>query len=144
MSEGKAEDVLPAVCSISCIFTFVHVLTRGERKPIDKSEWLIVGIDVVIVVYWILSEVMGMNGKATIVANLLFQGSTILSFIPMIKEVWHDRNAETKTPWVIWSLAYATQLGVLGMQGSRWEEWVYPAVCLPLHAIIAIISNPRR
>lgn len=144
MSKGSAEDILPIVCAISCVLTFFHILTRGERKPIDREEWIIVALDSGIIVVWIISGLVGLDGKATIVVNLLFQFSTILSFRPILKEVWGDRKVETKLPWILWSCAYGVEITVLAVQGSSWNEWVYPFVCLPLHAAIAILANPRR
>jgi len=143
MSKGHAEDILPIVCSVSCILTFIHVLTRGERKKIDSHELLIIGIDILVVIFWIITSLVGFGEKAAIVANLMFQASTLLSFGPMIREVYKDGEAETKLPWILWSCAYAMEIAVLWVQHSVWNEWVYPIVCLPLHVIVAIFAKVR-
>lgn len=144
MSDHSAENILPAVCSICCILTFIHIWIIGKMERIGMGDWLIITIDSCIIIYWAIASFIGDVGQSAMVANLLFQASTILSFVPIIREVYREPGTETRMPWGIWSAAYAVEIIVLWSQMAKWEEWVYPSVCLPLCFILTIIAKPRR
>ena len=105
---------------------------------------MIVGIDSCITIYWAVSSIYGERGQTATTANLLFQVSTILSYIPIIREVICEPEIETKPPWVFWMFAYVIETVVLWVQVAKWEEWVYPIVNLFLCLILVIIAKPRR
>lgn len=132
LSHDWAKEALPLLCSIGCIGTFVHLwIKNGFGKP-SPFDWWILGIDFAIVTYWTFS-----SGDE---ASLLYQGSTIISFIPMIRGLLNKEDYENPWAWAIWSIAYELMIITVMFRFEKWQDWFYPAVCLVLHFTVAIIA----
>lgn len=145
LTEGDwKKEVLPAACSLSCItMTIVLYAKKHMHKPKEPWEWCAFGIDGFASVVFVVA-----SGQPAL-ANALVQIGTISSFVPTVRDTWLDPDGERPKPWVVWSLAYALLLTVVlvDKDPAVWSQAMYPATCLVLHALVAVLAtrkNTRR
>ena len=124
-------NILPAVCAIAAIATFCYAIARKRFSWPDKVDWMFVGVDGAITVVWIFTN--------AILANLLYQVNTILSFIPMCRGLLSGREKEKALPWLIWALAYSILTWSVLLRFHRWEELAYPLSHVAIHIVVAMI-----
>jgi len=124
-------NILPAVCAIAAIATFCYAIARKRFRWPDKADWTFVGANGVITVIWIFTN--------AILANLLYQVNTILSFIPMCRGLLSGREKEKALPWLIWALAYSILTWSVLLRFHRWEELAYPLSHVAIHIVVAMI-----
>ena len=129
-------NILPAVCAAAAIGTFGYAFARKRLSWPDKVDWLFVGVDGVITVVWIFTN--------AVVANLLYQISTISSFIPMYRGQLAGKEKEDPLPWLIWTLAYSLLTAAAYLRLQLWEELVYPVSHVATHLVVALIANTKR
>ena len=130
------KEILPFVCSLCCIGSFLFFWKRGSMRWPDKSDWAILAVDCLITVYWFVT------GSSE--ANLLYQVGTVISFIPICRGMLKKTDREEPLPWVVWALAYATLCLTVIMRWQKWEDLVYPGVCLVLHFITAVLAHKTK
>lgn len=133
MSGDITKDILPFCCASACVTTFVIHYQKGNFGKVERLDRMVFVVDVAICLVWLKI------GSATI-ANLLYQLSTVISFIPMIKSTWEKPEREKPTPWFVWSLAYALGLCAVYATWQKWEDAVYPMFCLILHLCVGVLS----
>ncbi len=121
--------ILPAACSVMNMATFLTCLFKGRLRKLRMIEWTILFLDIVIVLFWWLS-------KSATLTNLLLQASTLISFLPLICDVWKNPSIEKPTPWLLWTLGYALLFSIVLLRWKKWEDAVYPLLCLILHGIV--------
>lgn len=129
-------NILPIVCTLAAIGTFCYALVRRRFGWPDKIDWLFVGVDGVITVVWFFTNV--------VVANLLYQVSTVLSFIPMYRGQISGREKEQPLPWLIWTLAYALLVASVSLRSQRWEEMMYPLTHVVVCLVVVLISLVKQ
>lgn len=133
-------NILPAVCALAAVGTFCYAIVRKRFSWPDKTDWAFVGVDGAITVIWVFTN--------AVLANLLYQVSTIMSFIPMCRGLLSSREKEKLLPWLIWTLAYTVLMWSVLLRFHRWEEMAYPlshvAICLVVAIIIIIKLRSSR
>ncbi|HHT9130553.1 MAG TPA: hypothetical protein ACFYEC_06790 [Candidatus Brocadiaceae bacterium] len=112
--------------------TFCYAFVQKRFGRPDRIDWVFVGVDGVITVVWYFTN--------AVVANLLYQASTVLSFIPMYRGQLFGREKEEPLSWVIWTFAYSFLAISVSLRLHRWEELVYPVTHVTVHAIVAVIA----
>jgi hypothetical protein len=132
MTQDWVKNILPAACALACIVTFVYCLFRGKFTKLDRTEWVFFGLDSSITVTWAFTS-------AT-VANLLFQASTVISFIPIIRGLQMGKDREHYLPWLIWTVAYFLFLISVTLRLQDWTELAYPVSHVITHFVVLMIA----
>ncbi|MEY2664840.1 MAG: hypothetical protein RIT04_648 [Candidatus Parcubacteria bacterium] len=136
LTQDWVKDILPFCCALSCMITFGVRAYRKQFGRISAKGWVILLADIGITLVWFFTSAME--------ASLLYQLSTVLSFIPMIMGVMKGEDKEEVFPWIIWTCAYA-MLGVsVYMRLNHLVELAYPVTCFVMHAIMTYIAWRNR
>lgn len=125
-------NILPAVCAMAAIGTFIYAIVRKQFSWPDRVDWLFVGADGVITVVWVFTN--------AVFANLLYQVSAVSSFVPMWRGQLAGVEKEKPLPWLIWTLAYTLLTASVSLRQERWEEFAYPVSHVATHLVVAIIA----
>ncbi len=134
--ELSFRESLPFICSLACIVcAVIFLILRKFEWPEKRYEWEILGADVVITIYWVVTG-------DSLIAQMLLQVSVFLSFIPIIKDTIKHPQQERSGPWMIWSIAYLFLFFAEQTQGF-WM-WIYPVQYLIWHFIMGVISAKPR
>ncbi len=121
--------ILPAACSVMNMITFLACLFKGRLRKLKTIEWTILIFDAAIVLFWWFS-------KSALYANLLLQVSSLISFLPLIFDVWKKPSIEKPMPWLLWTVGYMLLFSIVLLRWEKWEDAVYPLLCLILHGIV--------
>jgi hypothetical protein len=120
---------------ITTLIVFQHVRFKIQKRrvtyqPVQKSDWFFFLPDVSAFFLWLF-------GKGTI-GNFISVGTTIIQYIPMYRETYHDPTVEHVQPWIWWSLGYACiGFAVFTGPGSgNWELYVLPLYYFTIDAIM--------
>lgn len=132
MTESWWKNAVPAAFAVASIITFGYALARKRFAWPDLFDWLIVGMDALITVMW-------WQFTTATEANLLYQATTIVAFIPMYRGLLNGRETESLLPWVLWSLAFLLFIAAVISQLQTWEEAIYPAVGFLTHLMVVVI-----
>lgn len=128
-------NFLPAVCAVAAFGTFCYAIYRKRFSWPDRWDRIFLGVDGLITVVWVLTN--------AVFANLLYQLSTVLSFIPMYR--WQFAGGREKAlPWLIWAFAYVLLTASVLLRLNRWEELVYPVSHALTHLAVALIAIAQR
>lgn len=123
------KNLLPMACTAASVVLYIHFLSRGKFQKLSTENILIIVSDIIATVLWYLTD-------SALVGNILLQVSTVISFVPIIKEVYDEDENETPLPWLIWSAAYFMDLILVGLRWEKWGDIVYPATCFVLHLLV--------
>lgn len=126
-------NILPAVCALAAIGTFGYAIALKRFSWPDRLDWMFVAMDGVITVVWVFTN--------AVFANLLYQVSAILSFIPMYRGQIRGTEKEKPLPWLIWTLAYTLLTVSVFLRLERWENLAYPLTHVAVCFIVALIAN---
>ena len=138
MTGDWVKSLLPIACAVACVFICFQVFRQNGLGKLDRFDYVVLGLDLVVTVVWYFVGPMP--------ANLLDQGSTIVSFFPLIRGMVKGINKEAQAPWLIWTIAYLLLGVTVVMRYDKWEDLAYPVVCAVMHMIIwviALIKRPR-
>lgn len=135
LTQDWVKDILPIACSAACFITFAVCLCRGQFGRLDKRDWIIVAVDCGITVIWFFTSATE--------ANLLYQVTTVLSFVPIIIGIRDGTDKENWQPWVIWTFAYLLFGISVFMRLNHPAELAYPVTCFVVHCITAYLSYNR-
>ena len=136
MTETWWKDMVPATFAVASIITFGYALARKRFAWPDPFDWIIVGSDVLITTIWCLFT------TAT-EANLMYQATTLIAFVPMYRGLINGTEKENPLPWLLWSLSFVFFLLSIILHLGKWEEAVYPAVGLLTHLIVYVLSKRK-
>lgn len=125
-------NILPAMCAVAAIATFGYAYANKRFSKPDPVDLSFVGLDIGISVVWIFTN--------AILANLLFQVSNVLAYVPMYRGQLAEREVENPTPWLLWTIAYVLLTIASVMRFERWEELVYPVTHVLTSALVAGIA----
>ncbi len=145
--------LLPAVCASCSIgvaaVSWAKIGFAWPAQGVDRIA--LVGCLALTAAYVALS-VMGQRGwispdlrhAATIGILLCSNGSTVMSFVPLLRSVRQHPASERAAPWLVWAAAYALLLvSTLAIHG--WHEAglvVYPICNFALHLAVAALAAP--
>lgn len=132
-------NILPAACALAAIGTFCYAIVHKRLSWPDRSDQLFMGVDGVITVVWIFTSAV-----SAVLANLLYQVSTILSFMPLYRGLISGKEKERPLPWLIWTLAYSFLAVSVSLRLQRWEELAYPVSNIMVHFIVVLIVIRKR
>lgn len=129
VTDDWVKALLPLACSISCIFLYVHILMKGKFQKISLGNIVILVMDFIALGLWYITD-------SALIGNIALQVSTIISFVPIYREVYDQEENETQPPWIIWSIAYFLDVILIFMRWEKWGDLVYPLTNLALHFIM--------
>lgn len=130
------KEILPFACVTACTLTFLAFLIKGKLGRPDKRELAILILDLLILVFWVVSE-------SARYANLLLMGSVVISFIPNLRSVWNKPTTENPIPWFVWSFAYALLFVTVILRFEKWWDLAYPVTYFILHIAVGLIAKFR-
>lgn len=125
--------ILPAVCALACICTFAYLLYKGRLGRLEVWDYVVLVIDAGITVWWL-------RAGSAVIANLLYQVSTMISFGPIVKDQVRNKYREHPVPWLLWTLAYGLMFGSVLLRLDSLVELAYPAVNVIVHAAVFTIA----
>lgn len=137
ISDSWMKDLLPAVCSVSCVVLYINCLKNGYFRRPKLVDILIITVDVIATVVWLTT-------KSAVLGNIIIQFSTAISFIPILRETFKNPLLEKPTPWIIWTFAYGLDIILLIKDFNGFSEVVYPVTCLVLHFSVFALSMVGR
>jgi hypothetical protein len=127
--EDWLKNAIPVSFAIGSVVTFVIALGRRRFSWPDTHDWIVIGLDTLITLWWFVSS-------DETAANLLYQATTVLAFLPMYRGLRKGKEKETFLPWVLWTGAYCIFISTAAFNLARWEEMVYPIVGMLTHGIV--------
>lgn len=125
--------ILPAVCALACVCTFAYLLYKGRLGKLQTPDYVIIAIDASITALWL-------RVGSAILANLLYQVSTAISFYPLVKDQLQDKYQEHPVPWLLWTAAYGLMFGSVLLRLDSLVELAYPAVNFIAHLVVLVIA----
>lgn len=132
LTQDFIKILLPIVCSISCLVLYVYILSKGKFHKLSKTDIFILTADFAALGLWYLTS-------SALIGNIALQISTIISFIPIYREVYDEDENETQLPWIIWSIAYFLDVGLVFARWEKWGDLVYPLTNGILHFLMWIL-----
>ncbi|HMO79085.1 MAG TPA: hypothetical protein PJ997_01105 [Candidatus Paceibacterota bacterium] len=133
MSGDMVKDILPFMCSVSCMVIFALMVYRNGIGRLDKIDYAIIASDIAVTFIWFL---IGATE-----ANLTLQLTEFISFIPLIRGLLRGTDKEEILPWAIWSVAYTLMTVTVVIRWDKWQDVVYPVVAVVLHMTILVVSK---
>jgi len=136
MTGDWVKNILPVACCVACVSTFVHAVIKGKFSWPSVWETLIIGLDLSALWVWY-------HWQSATYANLWMQVTAVLSFIPVLRDVFYHPEKENRTSWYLWALAYALLAGTVVCRYEKWEDLVYPVNFAVLHFGVAFLAGKR-
>jgi hypothetical protein len=119
------KNILPATCALASIYIFTKALYKKRLERPDRKDVALLGTDLTITGIWSVTN--------AVVANLLFQISAVISFIPLVRAIRKGKTDERESPWMVWTTAYALMLVSIAVNLTTWVELAYPIVHMIIH-----------
>lgn len=142
--------VLPIICAVLSVAVAAICYFRGTlRWPNEPYSRAAFGTDIALTVGYVsvglaslLSFVSEDERKLLALTFLILSNaSTVVSFVPIVKETWDDPSQEHPLAWTIWTLAYATLGYVTFREEGAWTEFmIYPISCALLHGLVGALA----
>ncbi|MGE5540913.1 MAG: hypothetical protein ACM3TU_01360 [Bacillota bacterium] len=127
--ENWLKNAVPIAFAGGSVITFGIALARRRFSWPDPHDWVIIGLDILITIWWRVSS----DNAA---ANLLYQATAILAFLPMYRGLIEGKERETFLPWILWTAAFGTFFVTAVMHMTQWQELVYPIVGTLTHGLV--------
>lgn len=126
------KNLLPIACGVASIFLYAHCLAYGKFRKLQKEDYILILSDLVATALWYFTT-------SPLVGNIAYQVSTIISFIPIIREIYDEDENETPLPWAIWSASYFMAIILVLLRWEKWGDLIYPVVYFILHFTVLIL-----
>ena len=136
MTGDWVKNLLPISCCFACVGTFVYVAAKGKFGWPSLWEVFIILLDLGALWVWY-------HWRSATYANLWMQVTAIMSFIPVLRDVFYDSEKENRLSWYIWALAYAMLSAAVVCRYEKWEDLVYPVNFCFLHLGVAFLAGKR-
>lgn len=145
--------LLPFLCAVSSLGVAVICWKHGVlRWPSHVADKAALGVDIALTIAYISawalmsSGILSEEGKesADVLILVTTSLSTVITYGPMIRNLWSHPNDEQWLPWAVWTSAYALLfLTTLLSPEWTWDLLVYPATCFFLSGAVAILARSR-
>ena len=120
---------------------------RWNREGVEPVDRICVVGDLSITLLWIWLHNAGIivtieteawlrNFDSATIANLAYQLTALIAFVPMWWAQHNERELENPVPWLLWALAFLGFGVVMAFEYGKWEELIYPGVNLFTHFMI--------
>lgn len=158
-------NFVPLAFALGSIATFVVCLVkkrfgniwglfqfwRWNRNGIEPLDRMCLIGDLIITILWVTlvnaeirvtieSGAWLQNFDAATVANLGYQLTAVIVFLPMWWSQLCEREIEDPAPWLVWSLAFLVFAVLMAFESGKWQELVYPTVNLFTHFMLGITA----
>ena len=138
-----AAEILPIVCSISCVIMALYFTYIGKFRPLLSFEKKIIFFFLFVTLIWISSEFLGLTILSVNSIHILLLVSAAVAFIPIYKEVFDDPSAEHPHAWFIWAFAYLVLLVIVLVEGGDLESILYPVLYAVLHGVVGVMAYKK-
>lgn len=147
--------ILPVTCAILSVRVAAICIEHGKPKwPkhwLDRTAFLMdLSLTAAYVIAGVLSKFNfideGERGTLVLAFLALSNTSTIVSFIPILRETIEDPRTEHPLPWLIWTTAYACLAYVTYVEAGNtiWSIFMlYPATGIMLHGLVGLLALRR-
>ncbi|MDR6624854.1 hypothetical protein [Caulobacter segnis] len=145
--------LLPAVCAASSIFVAALAFLRGATlRDLDRADFLAFVLDVGCTLAYLAVWAARAGGLVRpdlfeLAAVLLLAGAagtSITSFIPILRGTYRAPDQERPWPWIVWTAAYGALALATLMASAPSALLIYPGINLLLHALVAALSVRRN
>ncbi len=125
------KNAIPFAFAVGSIMTFANAVRKRRFSFPDAPDIFIILIDLLIMVWWLYYGSM-----TSTEANLAYQFTTVLAFLPMYRSLAKRKLTEKVAPWALWTSAYVLFFLVHALSDGSWEEGVYPVVGMLTHVLV--------
>jgi hypothetical protein len=145
--------LLPIVCAgCSVLVATLCWLRHSVVWPSEPADRLALALDLVLTMVYIGISATAFVGildpgsarSARWVLLVCASGSTLVSYLPLLRHTRRHPDAEHPAPWAVWTIAYATLLlatiAAEGLSADALQFLVYPAICMVLSAVVCRFS----
>lgn len=133
------KNVVPFCFAVGSILTFFYALVRKRFSFPDAADIFVILIDLIITAVW-----LGYGWLDSTEANLAYQATTVLAFIPMYRGLANGNERETVVPWALWTGGYMLFFFSFLLWQGTWEESIYPLVGVLTHALVLCFALQYR
>lgn len=148
MTEKWWLNFVPFAFAVGSISTFFYALGQKRFGKIRRIDIFCITADIGITVLALTSgfSLFGWIGPwfedagTATVANLAYQGTAIIAFVPMLWSQIEGREIENPTPWLLWAFVFGAFCVVMAYGYQKWEELAYPVVNLFTHFMIGVAA----
>lgn len=141
----SSADILPIVCSVCSLVMTIWFVKIGTFNKITGLEKKMIALDILLTLGWIAFSVIPTSiDNPAIPVHVILQISAIVSFVPIIREVYYNRDTERHTPWIIWTSAYILFFIAEILAGAPWYKLIYPLNYVILHGLIGLFSYSKK
>lgn len=140
LSRDLVTTILGIIDAVACIVTFAITLKFGGTTKFDPYEK-------VAMAFAVLAGLLGLIFHTAFWANTLIQFAILISFIQAWHRIAQDPSNESKAPWLIWTLVYCSNVGLVTARRHDWRDLVHPIVYVILHGVtwvLAIQKGPQK
>jgi hypothetical protein len=134
--DDLAKGILPLLCACASVATFLRALLKDKFERPDRESLLIAVVDLEVIGFWLLTE-------SKTITNLFVQIDAIISFAPLIRDVWKNPDHERAGPWFVWCLAYTFQFTAVILSYEKWWDLMYPINYFFLCLVVGLIAKFR-
>ncbi len=146
--------VLPVVCALSSLVV-VAVITIKHGRPHWPTAWqdrTALCVDLFLTAVYVgagMAQKAGFVSEQTrevcvLVLLVASNTSTIVSFVPLVRETIESPENEHFLPWSVWSLAYLSLALVTYQQYGVWSAFmIYPASNALLHGFVGFLASRK-
>lgn len=142
-------NFVPLAFAAGSIAIFLFALFRGRFGKLRGVDVFCIVTDVCITGLWAYFSQTGATLTLSVgpwlrdfepatAANLGYQLSAIVAFVPMWWSQVKGRELEHPTPWFLWAIAFAGFTVTMALEKEKWEELIYPGVNLFTHYMIGV------
>jgi hypothetical protein len=148
MTEKWWLNIVPLAFAVGSISTFLIALRLKMFGPIRRIDVFCVVADIGITVLWAWLSATDAVFSASIadrsrtfdaptIANLAYQLSAVIAFVPMWWSQVRGREVEPPIPWLLWTAAFGIFTVIAAYEHNKLEELVYPGLNLFIQYMIA-------
>jgi hypothetical protein len=144
-------NFVPFSFAVGSIGIFLVAISRRQFGALRSIDWFCIIADLSISGLWAyfsnaqitLTLTFGSflrDFDASTMANMAYQMSALIAFIPMWWSQMQGRELEHASPWMLWAFCFGAFIVIVGVEHQKWEELIYPGVNLFTHYMIGITA----
>lgn len=129
LSGDLVKAILGIVDAFACIGTFLVVLRYQGTTKLTRNEKIALVIGFAAIAAWYIF-------RKAFYANAILQVAVFVSFVPPLIHTWKEPTREPKLPWLLWTIVYISNFGLVIARNGSWKDMVYPINYIILHGAV--------
>lgn len=146
--------ILPVVCALSSLIVVAVICVKHGRPhwPTAWQDKVALCVDLLLTAVYVgagLAQKSGLLSEhvrevCVLVLLVASNTSTIVSFVPLVRETLESPGHEHYLPWSVWSTAYFSLALVTYQQYGMWSVFmIYPASNAMLHGYVGFLASRK-